>query len=490
MKAIFRADANPIIGGGHAMRCLSLADHLTENGWSCVFKVSENTLSTVPALQNSVHCVDVLSNEDLFKPAAMNSDHIDLLIIDHYEIDSDYEASCRSFANKVLVIDDLANRKHDCDILLDQTFGRTLMEYKPLVPEACQILTGSEYALLRPQFAHLREASLARRGQEKEVRRIIVSLGMTDFDNYTCLALKAVEKSHIGVTVDVILGPSAPYLKQVQETAATMTGDIQVHVGTDDVAGLLSRADIAIGAGGSTSWERCCLGVPSLVIVTADNQRENARQLSDKGAIIYLEGKNQSIVQQISDALVEITCDNKQLDKMSLSALGVCDGRGVNRVFLELYPEFSSNGKTVRLRPATMDDVDIVFDWQTIPETRKYARNPKPPTPDEHINWFKQKIDTHAIFTIIMCGDVPSGILRLDIQPSNSKSEAYEVSILVVQENCGMGIGTAALKYLRRCFPEVKLDAYVKTENIVSQKLFLKAGYIQNGQNYINNPEC
>lgn len=310
-KILFRCDASVSMGTGHVMRCLTLADALAGRGADCVFVSAPGTRELVPALPYPVVAPDKLPYG-----AALG-------VIDHYGLDAAYEAQVRSQTRAVMAIDDLPNRRHHCDLLLDQTFGRRAEEYRALVPHNSVVLAGAEYALLRPQFAEARPASLARR--DGSLRRLLVTLGGTDPDNVTGWVLEAVAASGLDLTIDVVMGAKAPHLETVRAQAATMAGT-RVLVGVSDMAGLMAEADLAIGAAGTTTWERCCLGLPSLMLVIADNQKDIARLVAESGAALA------ATPDTIAGQLRRLAADPQALQSLSRSAAAVCDGQGAARI--------------------------------------------------------------------------------------------------------------------------------------------------------------
>ena len=321
-RAVFRADASPRIGGGHVMRCLTLADALKSHGWQCGFDSGTETLDTVPALGRSGHGLVKLDQGEA----------IGLLVVDHYELDGEFEKSCRPFAQRIMVLDDLADRAHDCDVLLDQTFGRDAADYASLLPDGCTVLTGSTYALLRPMFSAARKGALDRRATNEKIERILVNLGSTDPDNVTSEVLKNLSGLSHPVKVDVVLGGNAPHLDQVRALAESGPMDIEVHVDCEDMATLIGRADVAIGAAGSSSWERCCLGLPTLMIVIADNQRLIAAELANVGAAINLGPATDLGNHQIAMVLEDLMNDPERLKILGSNAAALCDGHGVERL--------------------------------------------------------------------------------------------------------------------------------------------------------------
>ncbi|HTH15906.1 MAG TPA: UDP-2,4-diacetamido-2,4,6-trideoxy-beta-L-altropyranose hydrolase, partial [Magnetospirillum sp.] len=246
----------------------------------------------------------------------------DLLVVDHYRLDEGYERAARAHARHVLVLDDLADRRHDCDILLDQTCGRSAADYRPLVPAHCRLLTGSRFSLLRPAFRSSRAASLARR--REGVSRVVVSLGGTDPDNVTPRILDAL--ADLPLAIDVVMGGGAPHLEAVRAAVARLPS-ARLHVNVADMATLLAQADLAIGAAGTSAWERCCLGLPTIVVVLADNQRLIARNLAEAGAALVVSPEPS----ELRAALRQLQAPGA-LARMSEAAAAVCDGDGVARL--------------------------------------------------------------------------------------------------------------------------------------------------------------
>ncbi len=330
-RALFRCDASPDIGGGHVMRCLTLADELSHNRWDCVFACNDGARSIIPVLQN----YKLIPTENLDKKT-------DLLVVDHYRLDHIFESKSRSWADKILVIDDLADREHDCDILLDQTFRRNEHDYKSLVPNHCTILTGSKYALLRPQFSETRKESLERRNKQNfKLQRVFISLGMTNIFNITLKALCGLELyTDTPLQIDVILGKSASFIDNVKDQIDKMNNcgfhNVKLHSNVENMAGLMMKADLAIGAGGTTSWERCCLGVPAIVIELADNQKKITDELDSAGAIINMGWHEYVSAKDLAGTLLNLSNNSDTMIKISRKVAGICDGYGVKRVTAEI----------------------------------------------------------------------------------------------------------------------------------------------------------
>jgi UDP-2,4-diacetamido-2,4,6-trideoxy-beta-L-altropyranose hydrolase len=231
----------------------------------------------------------------------------DLLVIDNYDIDEVYEKHFRASAKKIMVIDDLANRQHDCDILLDQTFGRESEDYKNLVPSHCNILAGSDYVLLRKEFIHLRSKALEKRRKTTQVNRILVSMGGGDQSSYTLKALDMIKDSGFQGAIDVVLGFHTKGTSQIRRFLETLPNASTIHVNAD-MPKLMYDADLAIGASGSSVWERCCLGLPQVLVKTACNQKKIYSNLVNKVDGIYtnLDVGLKSFVQCNSEDLANI----------------------------------------------------------------------------------------------------------------------------------------------------------------------------------------
>ncbi len=478
--AIFRTDASPAIGAGHVTRCLALAEALAGRGWRCAFACRKGAIDAVAALAKAGHMVGTLQGpDDADELKAIWPDGCDLLVVDHYGLDAGYESGCRDWAGKILVIDDLADRTHDCDVLLDQTVGRDRHDYADLAPPSCRVLTGSAYALLRPQFAAARAAALARRQNEKTVRRVLVSCGATDPDNVTAIVLDGLARVAPDIRVDVALGGAAPHLSK-------LSGNL--HVDHEDMAGLMARADLAIGAAGSSAWERCCMGLPTLMLITADNQRTVARNLVETGAAMMIGDGERVTAESVAEALKFLMDRPHRLMEMRRQALTVCDGLGAGRVVIEVAPLMTRDGDQISLRPATIADSDLIFDWQSDPFTRRYFNNPKAPGRNGHTEWMKATIaDPGRHLNVIMRNDVPVGVLRLDLR-SGVAEPYYDVSIFIAREHAGQRIGTAALRTARHLIPQAGFVADVIAENTASRALFRAAGYRSVDGRYVCQP--
>ena len=357
MKVAFRVDASLQIGSGHVMRCLNLAEGLTALGVQCFF-ISRDLDGNLHALtrQRGFELM-VLRNEIAQKAdvVGVRTSHeswlgcswlqdaeqtdtliggykVDWLVVDHYALDARWEATIRSACRHLMVIDDLADRNHCCDLLLDQNLGRSANDYVLRIPDETRVLAGTQYALLGPQFLEWRDYSLKRRSS-RFVRNILVTMGGADPQNATQQVLSALSECALpqDCKMTVVMGFQAPKLNQLREFAARTPFDAEVLVNISDMARRMADSDLAIGAAGSTAWERCCLGLPSLMLVLAENQRFAAEQLERAGAAHCL-SLGVHLQSQMSNFMESIAGNAGPLQVMSAKASQLVDGKGVDRV--------------------------------------------------------------------------------------------------------------------------------------------------------------
>lgn len=328
-RAVVVANASVPVGGGHLRRCLMLGEALVARGWKVSVALSDkNFARMLPASKLMDILVVPVYAADVLIMAAPEG--CDLLIVDHYGLDASFESGCRGWTKRILVVDDLADRRHDCDILVDQTPGRESSVYQHLVPARCQILVGPGYALLHPNFGLLRDP---RRPTPEHVQRGLISFGATDPDDMTSVAIEAFQTSGLRLSLDIILGAGAPNIARVKDKAARFAGgEARVNVDVSDPASIVRHADIAIGAGGVSALERCCLGVPSLIVSVADNQLGNARGIAQAGGAAFVGEVSGLDCATIASELLSLARDRKRRDVMARCGRELCDGRGSGRI--------------------------------------------------------------------------------------------------------------------------------------------------------------
>lgn len=355
MQFVFRVDSSHHIGTGHVMRCMVLANALRQKGHAVTFICRELPGNTIFALKNKNFPVISLPYDTKEESALLElPEHqqwlgvsrkmdlqqtfthlsmmkkIDWLVVDHYGLNGEWEAACRSYAKKIMVIDDLADRVHDCDILMDQNYYTDPQNrYKGLVSHHCKTLIGPQYALLRSEFNNIRKNMSPRNGK---VRRLMISLGGIDAMNGTRKILEGIKSSDCrDLQIDVVLGATSQHKDDIQ-VLCSLHENYHFHCPSENMAELMKKADLAIGAGGTTTWERCCMGLPSLVVRLAHNQDELIKQGVSANLFAYL--GNITLLDEADAAkkLNEIVNLPKKLQAMSKKGMDLVDGLGAERV--------------------------------------------------------------------------------------------------------------------------------------------------------------
>ena len=352
MRVAFRCDASLDIGSGHVMRSLTLAKKLRSNGADCVFFSKEHRGNLIDAILRNGFACEVLPLQKNYRGRGdsyaswlggdwrhdaertvdfLRRDYFDWLVVDHYALDSRWESLVDKECRRILAVDDLANRQHHCDVLLDQNLGRSDADYRVLVPEYCKLLLGPSYALLRSEFKAACSTAMCMR-KRHSLGNLFINMGGVDRDNFTGKVLSALK--HITLPADlsvtIVLGASNPWVSEIQALAGDMCQQVKVCVGADNMAELMAAADLAIGAAGRTSWERCCLGLPTFTAVIAENQVGIAKDLEIAGAAWTIDMQN--IETWLAGAFTKILANPEILYDMFVAASIICDGDGAGRV--------------------------------------------------------------------------------------------------------------------------------------------------------------
>ena len=366
IKVCFRVDASLEIGSGHVMRCITLAEALRYRGMQCHFicrahpghlfeliKKSGFNLYELPANLSFQHInlADSANKEvNIVHQSWLGSDwqtdaaqtgailsalQPEWLITDHYALAQPWEELLSPYYQKLMVIDDLADRIHRCDLLLDQNLGRHSNDYLDLLPAKCQLLIGPQFALLRPEFAELRAYSLVRRAKTRRLKNILISMGGVDMPNATARVLEALKICPLSddSQITVIMGDTARWQTQVLGLASQMPWTTKVLVNVKNMARIMAESDLAIGAAGSTSWERCCLGLPTLMVVLSNNQINIASGLDRAGAAIslglhYEDRLNEILIKKI----IYLINHEIMLHLLSEAAAKITEGHGTQLV--------------------------------------------------------------------------------------------------------------------------------------------------------------
>jgi UDP-2,4-diacetamido-2,4,6-trideoxy-beta-L-altropyranose hydrolase len=506
---LFRCDASLSIGSGHVMRCRTLARELQQSGAAVTFlcrrqpgdlvSLLEQEFSVLALPEQQLAPCEGLEGREFYGTWLGCSQATDAaqclqalaqagitsaswLVADHYGLDARWEAQLiaglagGAATPNLLVIDDLADRPHQADLLLDQNFfgEATQQRYQGLLPPQCRQLLGPHYALLGPEYAQLHPLVPPR----TELRRVLVFFGGVDPANLTGRALEALMDPALAhLAVDVVLGGQSPHRKAVEELVARRP-HTTLHGPLPSLAGLIARADLAIGAGGATTWERACLGLPSLVVAIAANQLPFAQALDQAGHLELLGDGASVSVEQIRSALLARIAE-------SYAGEGVhdlTDGWGASRLATAML---GAQG-AISLRRAAAADEALLLRWANDPQVRANSFSPEPIDPADHHHWFHTgQANPNRLQLIAMTADgCPIGQIRFDREPASSEGGASEATVDLSLDPCARGQGLAAelvhlgLQTMEQHWgPATDAVAEVLPSNAASNACFVRAGF-------------
>ncbi len=501
MLVSFRCDASLQIGSGHVMRCLTLAQGLREGGHSCTFVCrdlpgqmasriaeAEFTLKLLPAPEPGfvpeaarplyADWAGVAWETDATQTHAALHSGFDWLVLDHYAFDARWQDAVRPAASRIMVIDDLADRPHAADLLLDQNLGRVSADYDGLLPMMAERLVGPRFALLRPEFLTARAHSLARRaGKGFELRHLLIFMGGIDLPDVTGQVLRALDaaKPPSLDQITVVMGPQAPAREAVLTLSQSLSVPTRVLVSVADMAEVMAEADLAIGAAGGTAWERCVLGLPSLVVILAGNQQGGAEALAARGAALIAGAvDDREIAEKLLHQIDGLSKDPQSLGAISAKAADVADGQGLLRVIRAMEVPLT-------LHPACMSDAQTVWQWrQALPSTAFVSGQVT--DLGDHLRWFEAALasGTRGLW-MAMSDDCVLGHMRLDRDSQGTAS----VSLLLSPKARGNGLGSRLLGLLSDLARQeglAGLTAMIHVSNKPSRAAFKAAGFCETGQ--------
>lgn len=325
-NALFRCDGGARIGIGHLMRCRALAAALEQRGWRCWFATTRESASLLSPRRPIIVPAGLRGAPVVARAVAAR--RIDCLVVDHYGLDADFERAARGTARLVVAIDDLADRPHDCDVIVDADPGRRVADYARAGAGRARLLLGTRHALLRPEIARLRRAGSRRAAGGG---RLLMTLGGADPAGLSGRILAALpDEAETGLDTVVVVGPANRRRRQLVRQAAERGFECAVAPG--DLPRRMTAATLVITAAGTTCWELACLGVPAIVVVTAENQRSCARAMRRAGAGIVFERADERAVRGIALAVRRLTRDRARRRRMAAAGRRLIDGRGAARV--------------------------------------------------------------------------------------------------------------------------------------------------------------
>jgi UDP-2,4-diacetamido-2,4,6-trideoxy-beta-L-altropyranose hydrolase len=326
-RILFVVDAGPRVGGGHVMRSLTLAGALGGQGAACAFMGPPAVSAVLDAFAPGAARLEAVSTEPRDLATAIGAEQFDAVVFDHYGLGA-REHRAMGQGRPVLVIDDLADRELGADVVVDSGPARKAEDYAGLVPEGARLLLGPNFAPVRPEFAALRETALAWRGEP--VQRLLVSMGLTDLGGITARIVERLRPRIGEAGLDIVLGAGTPSLAGLSKIARK-DARLAIHVDTPHMARLTAEADIAIGGAGSSTWERCTLGLPTLQVILAENQRAAAEAMVERGAALLVDAAVRDFDAQFDRGLTRLLIDAKLRRKLAARSSELCDGEGAAR---------------------------------------------------------------------------------------------------------------------------------------------------------------
>lgn len=494
MRIAIRVDASPEIGLGHLQRCLALAAALRETGVECVFVTRDLGVDAADRIARAGHPVHRLppvgaapifgggpSNATWSQVAwsvdvgqtcdALAGTTVQWMVVDHYSFDARWHRTVADkLTTRIAVIDDLADRSLDSDLLIDQNLhGDHRRKYHDVLVHPVALLAGPRFALLDKAYATASRCSPAH-----PVRSIGIFMGGTDAREVSALALRAC-REEAGFEGDIeIVTTSANPRHQALITFANQWPRTRVTLDLPQLTGFFGRHDVQIGSGGGAMWERCCIGAPTLVTVVAENQRTVVGELRRLGAVVTPDPVDDISPKALAGGLRPLLDNAGLRQTLSATTQMLVDGLGARRVAAWL------NASNLRVRPATQADSVTVHAWRNHPATRQTSRQSAPISFDEHARWFDQVLtDPDRILLIGVIGELAIGVVRFD----RKDDETCEVSIYLDPAMYGLGLGAALLQAgeahaiaFGRGFQQ--FIAAVLPGNAASIQMFASAGYL------------
>lgn len=465
MKIIIRADSGSIVGSGHIMRCLVLADAL---GLPAMFACRDLPGNIISVITERGYQVEILSS-DIEKANGQFLDFLqqqkaDILIIDNYDTDIQLESKARQYVFRIAVIDDLANRKHDCDILIDQNpCEATHSRYKELASLSSIKLLGLKYALLGKGFSTHKKSIVS-----KEIKNILIFFGGGDHKNLTQKTIEALinNADYTDIKFNVVVGISNQNMEKISVLCAG-NPNFHFHCQINKMAELMEQADLFIGAGGTTNWERMCIGLPGIIISIADNQIDSCNALVSFDVIKYLGVAEEFAPQKLLYSIDWIMQNRAWRETASMKSQEMVDGFGVKRSAANI------KSLAISFTKATLSDCDNIYSWRNAEENRLYSINSDVIDFSAHHKWFSEIINNNNCNLLVASYENnPLGVVRFDYD--NSKAE---ISLYLVSGLHGKGMGLSLLfgaeHWLREHRKDImEISAKVLQNNIASVRIF------------------
>lgn len=482
-RLIVRADADGQIGAGHVMRCIALGQAWRRTGGEAIF-VSRPLPPGIARRLNSYGFEHISLNgqpgsaadaDELARIARMHS--APWIVIDGYAFRSDYHRRVLGQVNRTLLIRDdrAAVQTLATTIVNPQLFARGEF-YETAV--GAELLMGVTYAPLRQEF----DQQSASQRLHGPCRRMLVVFGAADPNDMMSQALKALSSFEQPVHIDLVRGPCRQ--GTVNLACGSMPRQVNWHHDVDCLNELMSQADLAITAGGSTCYELAVMGVPMIVVAIAENQEAVGESLVKRGAAVYLGRQSAVTPSTMLQAIQQLADSPERRQSLARNAGNLIDGQGAQRIVSRMWRHM------MRLRPAQLQDADLLFKWQRDKDVRRWSFSKGPENLDRHIDWFRAKL-ADSDSSILICeteSGEPVGCVRRD------RTGSHVTCGLVIDPSFrGRRLASLVLQWAierwTKIDPNLALDAWIKPENEASRRCFRQAGFARGGiQSYLGQP--
>jgi len=498
---LFRVDASNInIGTGHLYRCLNLAKELKELSYSIVFvlralpgnygeMITRSGFQLIELPFKTINKYVTSDNKESWLGSSwkldaeqtvniVNTSNVDCVVVDHYSLDHNWHKLVLETGVKLVVIDDLANRYLDCNLLIDQSYLREDADYFKFTNTKTIKLLGSSYAILAADFYLKRGLAIVKKNSFlKSVNNILISFGGVDPNNYSQFVLEILNTYETSLNIEIIVGKGYKYLNELKRFSPSNQHNISIFqdIDSNQISNMMIEADLAFGSPGTSTWERCCLELPTVFVVNATNSdriEAFVKDTSDNYLVNILNSK-----EKITKSIVQILKQKKNINRVFFNKI---DGLGGRRVASKIHQLIQDISPIISTRKIQYKDKDLIYSWQLNKTIRKYFNNPSSPSYQEHLDWIKVRMNSSNVTELILYKKIPAGVVRVDfISVMPGDRSAFEVSIYVVPESQRLGVASLVLKYILHIFKYELLYANINIENVSSIKLFESHGFIK-----------
>jgi UDP-2,4-diacetamido-2,4,6-trideoxy-beta-L-altropyranose hydrolase len=472
---LIRADAGLEIGTGHVMRCLALAQAWQDAGGEAVFAMAKSVASLDDLLAREKMQVLALNCEpgdeaDAAQTitAAQRKNAV-WIVADGYGFGSEYQSQIKSAGFRLLFVDDLGHCEHyHADLILNQNLHADEIMYANR-DERSRLLLGPRFALLRREFCAANEE----RSVPEMVEKLLIAFGGSDSGNATSKVLKALEYIEtLTLQATVVIGAANPHFESLAQLSSVSRHRIKLVRQPESIASLMTSADLAISAAGSTCWELCLLGVPSLLLAIAKNQQSVGEALTRKGVSLYIGPAENVVPEVLASQIAQLLRSKQRREQMCLAGRSLVDGRGRARVIRAMHDP------GVKLRRATAEDCELLWKWTNEPTVRAASFQSAFIPWKDHRSWFAEKLAGRR--SVIYIGEDQNGEPFGQFRVDRDGNEA-EVHVSVCPEKRGLGLAPALIaKGCESAFRDStvqRLRARIKPENQASLRAFAKAGF-------------